>query len=93
MITTEFLNEVAIFTNNKIRKVVLNEVYEINEFEIKRVDQQVVTLEYTVPNGSVEAIHLIQLKDTLDQVVSSNAVYVPITSDTLMLQTIRVEEG
>lgn len=93
MITQEFLSEVVQFVDSKISKVVINESLEIRDFEMKQAGQSLVRIEYTVPNRSVDIIHLIQLKDNEGIVVSSNNVYVPITSDTLIQQTIKVEEG
>lgn len=93
MITQEFLSEVVQFVDSKIAKVVINESFEIRDFEMKQAGQSLVRIEYTVPNRSVNTIHLIQLKDNEGLVVSSNTVHVPITSDTLIQQTIKIEEG
>ena len=93
MITTGFLGNVAEFVNSKIAKVVLNSSYEITNFDAKQVSSGLINMQYTVPNGAITAINLIELKDNAGNVVSSNQVYVPITADTIITQTIKVKEG
>lgn len=93
MISTEFLSNVADHVDGQIAKVVLNESYEITDFSIKETEQDLVNMQYVVPNGVVPTVVLIELKDVSDNVISSNEVYVPITADTIITQTIRVKEG
>lgn len=93
MISTEFLSEVVGFVDGRIMKVVLNGSYEIMDFALKQVSEGLINMQYMVPNGSVSAITLIELKDSANSVVSSNPVYVPITTDTIITQTIQVKEG
>lgn len=93
MITNRFLDEVAKFTDSKISKVVLNGSYEITSFTLKRAENNEVILNYIVPFGSVDTITLIELKGLDNSVISSNNVNVPVTADTMMVQTIAVKEG
>ena len=93
MITTEFLGSVAELIGGSIDKVVLNGSYELSDFNIKQVSGNLFNLQYTVPSGAVNNINLIELKSSTNQVVSSNQVYVPITADTIITQTIKVKEG
>lgn len=93
MISTELLNDVANYVNGKIAKVVLNDSYEITDFDLKQVDTDTINLQFTVPNGAVAAITGIELRENPDTVISSNTVYVPITTDTIITQTIEVKEG
>lgn len=93
MIHAEFMREVASFTNAKISKVVLNGSYEIRDFMIKYVDENVVVMNYFIPFGSVSTIELIELQDDSGRVICSNTVNVPLASDTIMVQTIEVKEG
>ncbi|GIP35515.1 ketopantoate hydroxymethyltransferase [Paenibacillus sp. J2TS4] len=93
MITTHFLNKVARFADSRVAKIVLNETYEITKFTLKRVENNELILNYMVPFGSVETITLIELKEADDRTLSSNEVYVPVTTDTIMIQTIEVKEG
>ncbi|GIO42461.1 ketopantoate hydroxymethyltransferase [Paenibacillus apis] len=93
MIASTLLSEIATLTDSKIVKVVLNETYEITNFEVKAVSGSTVGMQYIVPASVVPVVNKIELKNSSDQLVTSNDVYVPITSDTLILQTIEVKEG
>ncbi|MNW53416.1 hypothetical protein D3C74_309770 [compost metagenome] len=93
MIPSSFLASLANYTNNRIVKVVLNEVYEITNFVIKTVTDSTVGLQYVVPSAAVSVVTKIELKDSSNNVVCTNNVNVPIASDTLMLQTILIREG
>ncbi|WP_018752164.1 hypothetical protein [Paenibacillus sanguinis] len=92
MITASFKQEVATYVNTRIAKVVLNESYEITEFEEKAVTDSTVALNYIVPAADVPVISLIELRDAAGNILTTNAVNVPVSSDTLMLQTVEVKE-
>lgn len=92
MISTQFLHDVATYTDGRIAKVVLNGSVVITDFEVKQVTDNKLALNYIVRSSSVSTITLIELKDATDNIISSNAVNVPIASDTLMLQTVEVKE-
>lgn len=93
MISSTLLSEVASLADSKIAKVVLNEGYEITDFEVKSVSGSTVGMQYIVPSAGVPVVTKIELKGNADQLITSNDVYVPITSDTLILQTIEVREA
>lgn len=90
MINQSFLNEIATETNSKIAKVVLNGTYEITAFDVKSVSTSVIRLQYTVPNGSVVNITKIEIKKANGSIISSNTVFVPITTDTIIKHDITV---
>lgn len=92
MINTQFLTDIANYIDGRVVKVKLNETYEITDFEVKEVTNSTLALNYVVPVAELTLITKIELKDAADVVVASNDVHVPITSDTLMLQTIEVKE-
>jgi len=92
MIATEFLNEIAEYVDSRIAKVVLNESYEITEFEVKEVTDNTLALNYIIPANEVSLVTKIELKSAEDDLITSNDVNVPISSDTLMLQTITAKE-
>ncbi|MDQ0090193.1 hypothetical protein J2T12_003607 [Paenibacillus anaericanus] len=92
MIGSSFLSELANYTNDKISKVVLNDLIEIPNFEIKQVANSSIGLQYVVPAALVSLVTKIDLKDYGNEVISTNNVYVPISSDTLLLQTILIKE-
>lgn len=93
MIESNFLKEVAHFIDTKVDKVVINGTYVISDFQVKKVNQNVMTLNYMVPVAEVSLITLIELKDSSDQVISTNQVNIPITTDHLMIQTMEVKGG
>lgn len=93
MITAEFLNEVANYVDSRVAKVVINGTYEITNFEVKQVTDNVLALKYLVPVADVSLITEIEVKDAQDNLISSNNVYVPITTDHIMIQAIEVKEG
>lgn len=93
MITAQFLNKTANFVRDEVAKVVLNGTYEITDFDVKAVTGNALALNYLVPVADVSLITEIEIKDAQDNVISSNNVYVPITTDHMMIQAIEVKEG
>ncbi|MED4953420.1 ketopantoate hydroxymethyltransferase [Paenibacillus sp. FSL R5-0527] len=93
MIASNLLHDIADYVNGRVAKVVINNSYTITDFEVKTVNENVLILNYIVPVSEVSLITLVELKDAADNVMSSNAVNVPITADHLMLQTIEIKEG
>ncbi|AFL99769.1 hypothetical protein Desde_1343 [Desulfitobacterium dehalogenans ATCC 51507] len=93
MISTKFLSSIAGYVDGQVAKVVLNGSYEITSFKVKETGQGLVNMQYVVPDGAVPIVSLIELRDSSDTVISSNEVYVPITADTIITQSIRVKEG
>ncbi|HHY27702.1 MAG TPA: ketopantoate hydroxymethyltransferase [Desulfitobacterium dehalogenans] len=93
MISIEFLSSIAGYVDGQVAKVVLNGSYEITSFKVKEAEQGLVNMQYVVPDGVVPIVSLIELRDSSDTVISSNEVYVPITADTIITQSIRVKEG
>ncbi|MCM3040736.1 ketopantoate hydroxymethyltransferase [Paenibacillus motobuensis] len=92
MIASTFLSDIANYTNGKIAKVVLNDTVEIPSFTIKEVSGAMIAMQYIVPAALVTTVNKIELKDRDNNVISSNNVYVPIATDTLLLQNIQVKE-
>jgi hypothetical protein len=92
MIPTTYLTELATYTKDKIIKVVVNNTVEITSFYVRQVSDHTVELEYMITHGSVETALLIELKSAANVVISSNAVYIPITSDTIIKQKIKINE-
>lgn len=92
MITPNFLNNIATYVSSRIAKVVLNGTYTITVFEAKTVTDNMVALNYIIPASAVSLVTLIEVKDASDNVISSKPVSLPVTSDTLMLETYEIEE-
>jgi hypothetical protein len=93
MISNSLLVEIAHIIDQKIAKVVLNGNYEITEFTLKQVSETSAVLNYRVNAGTVGTITKIELKDAQNKVISTNNVNVPITTDTILVQSILVKEG
>ena len=93
MITSTFLGDLANYTNGKIAKVVLNDTIEITDFTIKEVTASTIGMQYIVQAADVSLVTKIDLKDNSNNVISTNNVYVPIASDTLLLQTVLIKEA
>lgn len=93
MISNSLLVEIAHIIDQKIAKVVLNGNYEITDFTLKQVSETSAVLNYRVNAGTVGTITKIELKDAQNNVISTNNVNVPITTDTILVQSILVKEG
>lgn len=93
MIVSALLNELAEYVDGRIAKVVINGSYEISSFKVKEVTDNVLALNYIVPVADVSLITSIELKDSSNNVLTSNQVNIPIVADHLMLQTIVVKEA
>ena len=93
MIPASFLSDVAEFINTQSYKIVLNSgEYEITNFNSKAVVDNLLTINYTVPNGAVAIIERIEIRKLNNEVISDNTVFVPITAEAILTQTIRVTE-
>ncbi|MBS4172133.1 ketopantoate hydroxymethyltransferase [Bacillus sp. FJAT-49736] len=93
MISTNFINDVSTYTSGKIAKVVINDTYEINNFKVKEAFNNTVSLQYIIESKFVETVTKIDLKDNQNKLISTNAVNIPIASDTLLLQNVSVREA
>jgi len=93
MIDTAFLQDVAEYVDSRVAKVVLNGTYVITDFEVKQVADNVLAMKYLIPAADVSLVTSIELKDEVDNVISSNIVNIPIAADHLMIQSITVKEG
>jgi len=91
MITSSLLNELATYVDGRIGKIVINGSYEITSFKVREVNDNVVALNYIIPVADVSLITSIEIKDTSNNVLTSNDVNIPIVADHLMLQTITVK--
>lgn len=92
MIEQAYLTRHADIVRMDIAKVVLNGVYEITEFEQKAVTDSTVALNYIIPASAVSLVTTIEIKMTDDSRISYTPVNLPVTSDTLMLETFELYE-
>ncbi|GAB2558125.1 hypothetical protein [Gracilibacillus alcaliphilus] len=93
MIRESFINDVAAYIEQRISAVRLNNSHIINQFVVKEVQGCCVAMEIMVPHGIVSTINVIDLLDENLEVISTNDVVVPITADTVILQSFEVREG
>lgn len=93
-ISQELLNDLAQATSSDVAKVRINGQYLITTFTKKQNDENVVTIEYTVPTslGTAE-INRIELLDESDKVLTDSSIYVPLLEDVVLKHTIAVREG
>jgi len=92
MIEQAYLTRHADIVRMDIAKVVLNGVYEITEFEQKAVTDSTVALNYIIPATAVSLVTTIEIKRADNSRISYKPVNLPVTSDTLMLETFEIEE-
>lgn len=93
-IQSTFLNKLTVEANSMVAKVLINDSYPITEFETKQATNNIVTLEYIVPEVSgLQAITNVKLLDASDNVLTSVVVYVPLVSDAVMKHIITIKEG
>jgi len=92
MIAQQFLHDVARYVDSRVTKGGLNGSYEITQFEAKQVTDNMLALNYIIPAAEVSLVTSIELQDAAGNVIPHHDVHLPVSSDTLMLQTISVEE-
>ena len=94
-ITKELLNKLAVYVAEQTKKVLINDTVLIDTFSICEANEQTITLEYTVDAESMENTPITNIKmlDGQNIVLSNSAVYVPVTTDTLVKHTIKIKEG
>lgn len=56
MIPTSYLRDVAHYTIDRVAKLLLNDAYEITQFDSKTVAENELEIRYLVPFGSVAAL-------------------------------------
>lgn len=93
MIDKQFLHSIAEHVNAKVAKVVLNGTFQIDQFEVKKVTENVLALNYIVRAKDLSVITKIELKDPNNSTISTNIVNIPVTTDQRMIQEIEIKEG
>lgn len=86
------LTGVAGFVSGDIASARINGTFSVPDIE-KTVDGSVLTVTYTVTQAQAETITQVELLDSDGTVLTSSAVYVPVTGSTIMKHTIPVSEG
>ncbi|WP_017812833.1 hypothetical protein [Paenibacillus shenyangensis] len=91
MIQNSYLQEIADYTNQRIAKVTLNGDYDINQFRIKQVTDEIVELEYLIPAADLSSVTQLELRSASNEVISSSEVFIPVVADTVVKQYVEVK--
>lgn len=92
-IQPSLLNDTANFVASDIASVILNDRFQIEEFSLKQVSDNVVSIEYIVEPNMMSIITDIKLVKADGTVLTQSAVYVPVTQTVLSKHIITVKEG
>lgn len=86
------LSGVANFVSGDVASARINGTVSITDLA-KSVSGSTLTITYTVPQSSASEITLCELLDSSGNVLTSSAVYVPVSGSTVLKHTIPVAEG
>lgn len=87
------LSDAAGFVADDISAVMLNDTLKVSNFKLKRVEENVASLEYSVTPDMTNLITNIKLLRADDTVLTQSAVYVPVTQTVVSKHIITVKEG
>lgn len=88
-----FIQSVAQFTADDIKKVAINGSFIFSQFITKQASNGECVIEYSVPAGTFDAITSIALLDANGNALTSFAVYIPVLDDVIIKHIIKVKEG
>lgn len=90
----KILNETAQFLNAKIAKVLVNGTQEITTFDLQKLDENVITVEYSITEDmNIPFVRNIKLLQADGSVITNSDVYVPVIGDVVIKHKITVAEG
>lgn len=90
----KILNETAQFLNTKIAKVLVNGTQEITTFDLQKLDENVITVEYSITEDmNIPFVRNIKLLQADGSVITNSDVYVPVIGDVVIKHKITVAEG
>lgn len=92
-IDNNLLTDVAAFSASDIVAVRLNGSVKISEFTTKEGQGTMTLIEYEVKPAQAREITQIELLGTGDRVLTSSAVYIPVTEAVICKHTINFKEG
>lgn len=87
------LNETANFVHDEISYVLINNSLIIREFRARQVNNNVISVEYTVTPDMTDVITDIKLMRADGEVLTAAAVYVPVSQTVVSKHTITIKEG
>lgn len=92
-IQPSLLNATANFLAGDIAAVLINDTIKVSDFRLKKVEENVASLEYSVTPDMTNLITNIKLLRADDTVLTQSAVYVPVTRTVVSKHIITVKEG
>ena len=87
------LGGMAEFTHDEVASVLINDTLSITIFDEKTVEGNVATVAYLVPKDSVPEITSVKLRNSLDEVLTSVNVYIPVIDTIRLKHSITIKEG
>lgn len=91
-ISDKLLSDTAAFVSGDIASARLNGAIAVTSLT-KSVEQNVLTVSYAVPQNEAETVTQVELLDSAGNTLTSSAVYVPVSSATVIKHRIPVLEG
>lgn len=92
-LTPLMLNKLKTFTGEEIKAVLINDTYKITTFVQKIITGGYLRIQYNVKNWKqIQLITNIKFLDEDDLILSSNPIYIPISSDTMIEHRINIRE-
>ena len=91
-IQSALLTGVANFVSADVATARINGSVSISDLE-KEISGSTLTITYKVPQEQATEITKVELLDANNKVLTSSAVYIPVTTSTILKHTIPVSEG
>lgn len=92
-LTPLMLNKLKTFTGEEIHAVLINDTYKITSFVQKIITGGYLRIQYNIENWEqIKLITNIKFLDSEGFILSNNAVYIPVASDTMIEHRINIRE-
>ena len=92
-LTPLMLNKLKTFTGEEIQAVLINDTYKITNFVQKIITGGYLRIQYNIENWEqIKLITNIKFLDAEGFILSNNAVYIPVASDTMIEHRINIRE-
>lgn len=92
-LTPLMLNKLKTFTGDEIQAVLINDTYKVTTFVQKIITGGYLRIQYNIENWEqIKLITNIKFLDAEGFILSNNAVYIPVASDTMIEHRINIRE-
>lgn len=92
-LTPLMLNKLKTFTGEEIKAVLINDTYKVTTFVQKIITGGYLRIQYNIENWEqIKLITNIKFLDSEGFILSNNAVYIPVASDTMIEHRINIRE-